>query len=378
METMNNKICILTSIHSVFDGRIFKKEAKALVKAGYQVTLVAPHTMNETVDGVEIVAISRPKNRFMRILGTTCKALPVAMRQKAQIYHFHDPDLLPLGVILKLMGKKVVYDVHEEHHKAVLSRDYMPWPLRQFVSYMFNIFEKLCARCFDGVVAATETIQKRFETRKTICVHNYAHLSGETVTEKGDKKEAFRIIFSGRLHKDSGLSNVIKAIESLKNYDVRLVLIGEFEFSSKSYEDYLKSLGGWSRVEYLGKLPHAVVLQELARADLGIECFKSAPNSVFSLPTKVFEYMATGLPVLCSDLPGLKSVVETSQCGICVDETDPGKIAEQIKFFINNPELRKQMGKNGKRMVLEKYNWEKESEKLLQLYSNLFETSRSS
>lgn len=342
--------------------------------AGYHVTLLGPHTMNETVDGVEIVAISKPKNRFMRVLGTTCKTLSVALRQKARVYHFHDPDLLPLGVILKLLGKKVVYDVHEDYHKAILSREYMHQAFKKLVSYTFDIFEKLCARCFDNIVAATESIQERFEAGKTVCIHNYAHFSGDAVIEKGERRKAFTIIFCGRFFgEEGGLSNVLKAIELLKNHDLLLVLIGEF--ISQAYGDFLKSHRGWSRVEHLGKAPHSVVMRELARSDLGIECFPRTPNSEYSLPTKVFEYMAAGLPVLCSDLPGLRSVVKNNQCGICVDERDPGKIAAEIEFFINNPALRKQMGENGKKAVLEKYNWEIEGNRLLKLYRNLFATS---
>ena len=113
---MNKKVCILTSVHTPFDTRIFHKQAKSLLKAGYDVTLIAQHDRDELVGGIRIIALPKPKNRLRRMLGTwrVCK---LAFKQKAEIYHLHDPELLQIGLLSKILGKKVIYDVYEEYPK---------------------------------------------------------------------------------------------------------------------------------------------------------------------------------------------------------------------------------------------------------------------
>jgi hypothetical protein len=106
----NKKICILTSVHQAFDVRIFHKQAKTLAQTGYDVTLIAQHNKNEIVDGVKIVALSASPNRLYRMIVTSLCILRLALKQKGNIYHFHDPELIPVGILLKLLGKKVIYE----------------------------------------------------------------------------------------------------------------------------------------------------------------------------------------------------------------------------------------------------------------------------
>ena len=139
---MNNKVCILTSVHTPFDTRIFHKQAKSLLKAGYDVTLIAQHDKDEVVDEVKILALSKPRNRLWRMLGTW-RIFKLAYRQKADVYHFHDPELLPMGLFLKLLKKgKVIYDVHEDYPKAILTKSWLPSMVRRPVSSVFTFLEK--------------------------------------------------------------------------------------------------------------------------------------------------------------------------------------------------------------------------------------------
>ncbi len=96
------KVCILTSVHSLFDIRIFHKQAKTLAKAGYDVTLIVQHTRDEVIEGIKVIALPKPKNRFHRMIGLVFRVFRLALTQKADVYHFHDPELLPVGVLLRL------------------------------------------------------------------------------------------------------------------------------------------------------------------------------------------------------------------------------------------------------------------------------------
>ena len=143
---MNAKVCVLTTVHPPFDTRIFYKQARTLARAGYKVVLIAQHNRDEMVDGVKIVALPKPRNRFARIFGLTWRAFHLALRERAEIYHFHDPELLPIGVLLKIFTRaKVIYDVHEDVPEQILTKHWIPCLLRRPLAGVFNAFEKLMA-----------------------------------------------------------------------------------------------------------------------------------------------------------------------------------------------------------------------------------------
>lgn len=148
-NNINNKVCILISVHLPFDIRIFHKEAKSLAKAGYDVTLVAQHDKDEIVDGIRIVPLPKPKSRLERMIRTVWMAYRKALKIDADVYHFHDPELMPVGLLLKRHGKRVIYDVHEDVRRQNLSKPYVPALLRQPISAMIGALEAFSARCFD-------------------------------------------------------------------------------------------------------------------------------------------------------------------------------------------------------------------------------------
>ena len=168
------RCCQITSVHSVFDSRIFQKEARVLAEAGYQVTLIAQHDKNETVDGVKIIALPKPRNRFSRILFLTFKVYRIALREKATIYHFHDPELLVLMGSLKNRTKsRVIYDVHEDLSEVVLSRPWIPKIIRYPLSKALDFLERHISKKFDYVITATLDIKKRFSQHKSVDIRNY-------------------------------------------------------------------------------------------------------------------------------------------------------------------------------------------------------------
>jgi len=366
------KVVHITTVHPAFDTRIFHKEAKTLARAGYEVVLIAQHDGDEMVDGVKIVALPEPRNRFARIFGLTWRAFHLGLRERAEVYHFHDPELLPIGVLLKIFTRaKVVYDVHEDVPEQILTKHWIPRLLRRPLARVFNAFEKLLARALDAVVVATEGIAEKFAQLKPIVIHNYPDLGmlPNPSTRHGEGKEKV-LVYVGGISKIRGAIEMVQALEYLNPaWDIRLDLIGKFE--PPELEQELQGLPGYRRVRFLGWMPPENVYTHLANADVGLVCLHPEPRFVVAWPVKLFEYMAAGLPVVASNFLLWKEIVEGNRCGITVDPLDPKAIAQGIEYLLTHPEEARQMGENGRRAVEEKYNWEREKEKLLKLYKEL-------
>jgi glycosyltransferase involved in cell wall biosynthesis len=371
---MSIKVCHITTVHPPFDVRIFLKECKTLAKAGYEVYLIAQHDKEEIVDGVHIIPIPKAKNRTQRIILLSIKALRSALKLKAEVYHFHDPELLPVGVLLKLLtGKKVIYDVHEDYSKQIFSKYYIPRILRKSISYLIKMLEYISSLFFDGIVTATDDILRNFSYhKKAICVKNFPIIENiqSIIKIDNDEKNFFNLIYVGGIAEKRGIIQMVEALDLVaSNKKVKLVLCGEFD--PPDLEVKVRSLKGFEKVQYLGWVDFRRIPELFIKADVGIVCLHPILNFITGLPIKLFEYMLAGLPVIASNFPLWKEIVEGNNCGICVNPLDPKGIAEAIKYLIEHPDEARKMGENGRKAVLEKYNWEKESEKLLDLYKGI-------
>jgi glycosyltransferase involved in cell wall biosynthesis len=381
---MAHKICIITTVHPPFDTRIFHKQAKTLVQAGYDVTLIAQHDRDEVVEGVRIIGLPKPRNRFIRIFGLTWRAFRLALRQRANIYHFHDPELLLVGVLLKLFtGAKLIYDVHENVRKQILNKAWLPAWTRKLLSAFYVLIERICLPFIDKTIIAEDSYIENYHGRKNVvAVRNYPLLSYFVLRNEGVvwpykmPENTFNVIYVGGVTRVRGSVELVKALQLVKldGYQkVKLFLVGPVT-SAGLKEDLEVFIQKHELKDYVympGSVSHEKVPGLLAQAHVGVAVLHPDPNYIESLPTKLFEYMAAGLPVISSNFPLWKEIVEGNECGITVDPLNPKKIAEAIEYLLNHPEERQRMGENGRRAVLEKYNWETESAKLLKLYEEL-------
>lgn len=364
------KVCIISTVHPVDDIRVFHKEARTLSGGGYDVVLLAlaPQGQGALPSPCTVATLKSPDNKFVRVVVAPWKALWAGLKQNAEIYHFHDPELIPIGLILRLIGKKVVYDVHEDYAGSILSKHYLMPGLRRILAFLFDLVEKKSAPFFNRVIVATEHIGKKFKKGKTVPIHNYPLQQREIPAGSGGSGK-FRIIYPGPIAHIRGIANVVDAVAALGLPDIELMLIGDFV--PAQYRAELMRSPGWRNVVCLGPLPHAEVIEHIAVSDLGIECSLPAPNYLYSESNKVFEYMSVGIPVLCSNLPRIQEIVEGSRCGLCVDPNSPEAIARGIRRLYDDPDLRAEMGANGRRAISSTYNWDVEGQRLLKVYKEL-------
>lgn len=369
---MNIKVCILTTVHPLFDTRIFHKQAKTLVREGYDVTLIAQWSMDEVVDGVKVVALPKPENRLTRIFGLTWRAFCLALKQRADLYHLHDPELLLNGILLKLFTRaKIIYDVHEDLPRQILNKHWIPKYLRQVTAWFAELAEIVGTSFIDRIVTATPVIAERFTVTKTVVVQNYPRIE-ELVVDNPipyPHRSSF-VVYVGGISRIRGLGEMVQAIGLLPDeVGARLLLAGSFRPSA--LEKDVRQLAGWKRVDYLGWQSREGVKRLLSKVRIGLVTLHPTPNYIDSYPVKLFEYMSAGIPVVASDFPLWWEIVEGAGCGLLVDPMKPEEIARAILWLLQHQVEAQAMGERGRKAVSERYNWTIESQKLLQMYREL-------
>jgi glycosyltransferase involved in cell wall biosynthesis len=365
-EHSNVVVAQLSSVHPWDDIRIFWKECCSLAKEGFVVHLVARGDTKEVPNQVILHKFEGCKGRLQRLFRSGEQVYQIAMDLDADIYHLHDPELIKCGIRLKKLGKKVIYDAHEDLPAQVMAKGYIPRPFRKIVAFWAKHLLLKADRSFDGIVAATPEIAKRFSNRNTVIVRNYPLLS-EFQTEPllSYEKRPNRIVYIGGLSEKRGIREITNAISALPDdLSVRLDLAGSFG-NSDLKDQILQN----NKVQFHGFLNRAEIQKLLSEVKIGLVVLHPTPNHIKSLPIKMFEYMAAGIPVIASDFPLWREIVTAYDCGLLVDPYSVEEIAKAMDFLLKNPERAKEMGRNGKKAIQTIINWEVEFQQLLRLYS---------
>lgn len=364
------KITHLTSAHPRYDTRIFIKECESLAKVeDYNVSLIVADGLgDEEKNGVHIIDVAKLKGRINRIFKTTKNVLDKAIELDSDIYHLHDPELIPIGIKLKKIGKKVIFDAHEDVPKQILGKPYLNKSMLKVISKIFAWYENYACKKFDTIITATPYIKEKFLTinQNTQDINNFPildELSNET--SWSDRKD--EVCYIGGIAKIRGIKELVKAMEFTEN--IKLNLAGNF--IEKEVEEEVKNYLGWQNVNELGFLNREGVAKVLKNSKAGLVTLYPISNYQDALPVKMFEYMIAGIPVISSDIRLWKEIIDNSGCGICVDPFNPREIADAITYIINYPKEAEQMGKNGKKAVLDRYNWSIEEKKLFSIYERL-------
>ena len=367
---MNKKVCHITSAHNRYDTRIFIKECASLASENkYNVSLIVnDDLLNETNQGVHIVSTGfKAKNRAERFLKSKKLLRKKALEVNADIYHLHDPDLLPLGNYLKKAGKKVIFDSHEDVPQQIIDKEWLPKYIRSFVSNVYKIYEKKSISKYDAVVSVTPHIVERLSkiNSKAVMITNYPIVNNQIEIKREPK---LAICFAGGVGKQYHHEEIIRAIEPIEG--MAYILAGN---ASDSYMKLLKSLPAWNKVDYRGRIPHSEVkyIYNESIAGMAVHYSNQAKVEGSLGAIKLFEFMEAKLPIICSNYRLWKEIIEGNNCGICVDPKNIKEIENAIRYIMDNPEEAKIMGENGRRVVLEKYNWDMQKKVLLGIYENL-------
>ena len=367
------RICHMTCVHQRYDTRVFQKECRSLAANGYDVSLiVADGKGNEVKDGVKIFDIGSNKvSRWKRMTKITNSVKKKAIELDCEVYHFHDPELMFTGLALHMRGKKVIVDMHEDHPSYIAEADYIP--MRKLVSFLYEKLEVYAVKRFAGVVTTRQVINERLAkyNKHIQMITNFPRLAIDFKghTDKVDNKAV--ITFAGAIVDSWRHKLIIQAIENIDN--VKYLLAGPV---SDSYLETLKSLKGWSKVEFLGEVPFSKVCEMYEQATMGVAVYHYCNNMGGKegnlANTKMFEFMNYGLPFICTDFRLWKQIVEQEEkCGICVNPYSLEEMTDAIKYLMEHPDERKQMGENARRAAEKTYNWECQEKLLVEFYRNI-------
>lgn len=366
------KYCFFTGGYSRHDALMFERQGKSLAEAGFQVEyVVCDDKPDETVSGIEIISTGfKPKNRWDRFLNSRKVLLNAALKVDADVYQISDPELITLVKPLKKRGKKVVFNMREYYPDMLKRKYYIPKVFRGVVSTCYEKMMRNMLKKYDAVFVVTswilDIVQKKWGVANAYLLTNFPrvnrdyHLSYEEYCRRGNM-----LCYEGTIYRVSRQENVFKALENLPM--VHYILAGKID------ENYscIKDLPYWKKVEFIDGFDLKDLKNIFAKSTMA-NVFRDFGGNDGSLGViKIFECMEAALPVLLADVPLYRSMVEKYHCGICVNPNDAQQIEDAIRFLVEHKKEAYQMGQNGRRAVLEEYNWENQARNYIKIINSL-------
>jgi len=363
-------VCHLTSVHKWDDIRIFRKECISLANHEFKVTLVAYDAPDDTIENVQIVnAGTMPVSRKKRMKESRKTFKHIVSRLNADVFHFHDPELIPLGITLSKEGKTVIYDIHEDVPRQLLDKPYLTPLLAKILAFFFERYENRAVKHFAALSCATPHIRKRFEKLHPLVadINNFPLLSGAPDISSSQVEKENKVCYIGGISEIRGILQLIDAMEFCNG--TTLDLAGEFP--DGALKDKAKASPGWKFVNELGLIDREAAQKVMSESIAGMITFLPAANHIHAQPNKIFEYMSAGIPVIASYFPLWKEIIDSCKCGLTVDPNSPASIAHAISVLVQDREKAALLGKNGMNAVFNNYTWQTEEKKLVELYSRI-------
>lgn len=364
------KVVHLTSVHVPFDTRIFQKECRTLAEAGHEVVLLAPHDRTEVVAGVRVEGVRPRPGRFARMALRPLELYRRARAENADVYHLHDPELLPVGAALSRGGRKVVWDSHEDLPVQLLTKEWVPEGLRPLVSRAAGTVERACVARLSAVVSAEPAGAARFRHPDVVVVQNWPRLDEFPPIGTPYAEREPLVVYVGSITAARGARAMARAVNLLESESpARLEMAGTL--APPALEQEIRAADPAGRVRLLGFQDRSSVGALLARARVGLVVLQPTAQYRATQPVKLFEYMAAGVPYVASDFALWRELVGSSDSGLFVDPQEPAAIAEAVSWLLDHPEEASEMGARGRHHVERMRSWDAEASKLLELYERL-------
>lgn len=362
----------LTTGREPFATRVYIRESRTLVEAGYEVCNVTPGGVASD-DGIRVVPVRLPRNRAERMLITPWVVTWRARRLRPAAWHLHDANLIPPGLLLRLLRQRVVYDGHEILGDQVRERPWIPLLLRRVAAWLAVLLERVAVGSFSAAIFAEPAAAAGYPSRSTVTVRNFPSPEddGPPPPSKSDYTTRDEIaLYTGDITYTRGAIEMVQAMGRLPaSTSARLALVGRI--NSPGLKEEMSKLAGWTSVDFAGRVEYADLKGYWARARLGLAVLHPTRQYLHSVPTKLFEYMAAGLPIVISDFETWRPYVVPYDCGILVDPRDVDQIAEAIASLSSNPDEAWAMGQRGRKAIEERFNWSSEGARLVALYTDL-------
>ncbi len=359
------RVCHISPVHDMADNRIFYRECRSLADAGYLVAWVVQHEQDDVVAGVQVLALRRTGSKIWRWLFAGWEALYRTVRWEADICHFHDPEFIPYALLLRLLGKQVVYDIHEDYVSAISQKFYIPKFLRRPLSRLFGKLEVTVAGCFHQVIAE-RYYSERFPNATPVL--NYPVIEKQTACGRSETA----LLYTGKVHLYRGAMIHAQIPSLVPGTTVSFVgrcapeLHRDVVANNQPHLDQLSFVGVGQNVPFMDIVKQYREGSWLA----GLAIFPPNEHLDRKELTKFFEYMTYGLPIVASNFPVWRQLVEDNGCGICVDPNDSGQIVDAI-HRLQDEKFWNEMSANGMRTVREKFSWKSQESNLLGLYQSL-------
>lgn len=363
-------VCHITSAHRKEDDRIYLKECVSLANSGYETYLVQRGNSYKK-NGVNIIGFGNASpSRLKRMFKDTRRAYKIALELNCDIYHIHDPELLPYALKLKRKGKTVIFDSHEIYSEHIKAKKYLHGA-SYIISKIYNFYESFVLKRIDAVISVCTVNGKDYFKGKcpnTCIIRNLPILEEFYEHFNNNLEKSNNVCYVGGLTEIRGIKNDIIASSRC---NVNLILAGEFD--SNEFKDLVQSMPEYSCVDYRGFVDRNEVRKIISECKVGLATMLNKGDywKTDSYGIKVYEYMSMGVPVIRQNSEFDIKMMEKYKFGLCVDPENVDEIARAIKYIIENPDEARKMGENGRKAIREEFNWQIEKEKLIKLYSKL-------
>jgi glycosyltransferase involved in cell wall biosynthesis len=370
------KVCHLSSVHLFNDTRILYRECQTLSR-NYDVTLVIPANKDMEIGKVHIKSVRKFQSRCLRIFVTIPMVLYEALNSKAKIYHFHDPELIGVGLVLKLLKRIVIIDIHEDYSFSFTHKKYLSKYSGKILQMFYTIILYPLIKYFDAIVVAWPMIGNKLlqDNIFSTLIQNFPSLSYFpekcTPTIKSSDK-IIRFVFTGAITKERGIYEVFDFMEKCiqKGLNVSIDFYGRFNDDEMEKYFYFRSKQ-LKKVKYNGWISPTDLFDTLKIYDFGFIFFHPIPNHIHSEPNKLFEFWAARVIPIVSKLPTLSSYINCANSGLTIDIFNMNKEFDKILPMLSDYSWQNINAKNGRDMILNKYNWDEESKKLVELYNRI-------